>query len=94
LVRKGKNSGKRADKRRNVSITGWLWPAQVIFCLAVLVRGFCLYKKTRDDNIYCNFGICLKQRGRIDEAIEAFNKALATNPQNKKVSKALGGMQR
>lgn len=48
MVRKGKKSDKRAGKRIDVSITGWLWPALAIFCLAVLVRGFYLYQ-SRDN---------------------------------------------
>ena len=47
-----------------------------------------------DAGIYCNLGICLKQQGRIDEAIEAFNKALAVDPQNKRARQTLQNLGR
>ncbi|MHC5060420.1 MAG: tetratricopeptide repeat protein [Planctomycetota bacterium] len=50
-----------------------------------------VYPQDRPDlaGIYCNLGICLKQQGQIDEAIEAFNKALAIDPRQKRASEAL-----
>ena len=52
-------------------------------------------KATPDEaGIYCNLGICLKQQGRIDEAIEAFNKALAIDPRHRCARKILNNIQR
>ncbi|MHC4708826.1 MAG: tetratricopeptide repeat protein, partial [Planctomycetota bacterium] len=42
-----------------------------------------------DAGIYCNLGICLTQQGQIDEAIEAINKTIAIDPQNKRARQAL-----
>jgi len=52
--------------------------------------------KTAPDEagIYCNLGICLKQQGRIDEAIEVFNNALAIDPQHRCAREVLDSIQR